>query len=451
MNSSYTLVSFIGAGNYQKANFVFDNPHEEVSAWTAPSALAMAKNQHWTLSKIVIIGTYTSKWGYLAMEVDPELADRLDEASMLDFDDDENLTRLNDLLDELVRKLSDMWNVTVLPVIHYPGLTDETVPEISEVYDSLSEEIKEEDNLLIDITHAFRHMPVLLFQMMQQHLHEFYDKNVEVIYGEFEGGNKETTYFRDLNKYWDIAKRTDSLHRFNASFDGDNLGQYMINAGYVEAGRWVQEFSWLIKNAHILKILPLLERLDSAITSISEDESVPAFVKNARKILVEIRQAFGQTKKAHKKCLIFAELLDSRNLATQTYIAIDEAIEVRMAELAASVRCEPEDTYIGKLEFWNKNCRLVKVDNRYYPYEEYPGMEVDGAKFFLGDAILYGQVKREYLGFMKIRNTIAHGAWQDLDSPITKIEIRGSDFDYLKMARQICKILDGCEHRSQRG
>ena len=358
----YCLVSFIGNTDYKEVDYVFpvsDNPitsQERIRTRLAPVALLGSKEQHWNLTNAVVIGTYTSSWNLLAHECgDDELESALVNAKGWNYDEDEDFANLQQLLGRLRAKLIDKYGIPVEPKVHMTDLTDETVLQIADFYDDLCRSLKGQ-NLLIDITHAYRHMPMLLFQMLQQHLISMYDRDVELVYGELSQDKTESS-FRDLRMYWEISKHTDSLNRFIASYDGYNLGQYVEAEGYEEAGTWIQKFSLAIKNDQIMKVLPLARSLDMAIASIPDsDDDVPAFVKNARNELLEIRTDFGDVDNLYQVCMNLAKMLDARGMSTQAVVAIDTAIAVRMAVFTAYVLKEPDDEFIGDYDFWNINC-----------------------------------------------------------------------------------------------
>lgn len=453
MSNKFCLVSFIGATNYDLVDYILpdriNGQEEKVNTWTAPVAIVKAKDQHWKLGKVILIGTYKSRWDFLAREACPDKVDTYAGSAHWNFDKDENLEALGELVGQLENDLSRAWGFEVRLVCHMPDLTDETVQQVSDVYDGLSEEIRGQENLLIDITHAFRTMPILLFQMMQQHLHEFYDMNVELVYAEKQK-DTSVSVFRDMRRYWEISKLTDSLNRFNATFDGFNLGQYLCAEGFNEIGEWVKEFSLLIKNDHIMKILPLMERLDGAINSVVGDDEAPAFVRSSVKILKEIMDSLGDASSPEQVCLNFAELLDTRNLSTQAIVAIDEAIAVRMAIFAARVWGIPEDTFIGDGEFWNNDCRLfaTEKDGNCVVMPAYESIPNNGAKWFLRVNILQYDLKKTYARFMDIRNRIAHGAWQNYKDAILELGIRNGKTDYVELAQMIFESIASAEKRS---
>ena len=321
----YTLISFIGAHygeGYDTTEYTFfpgkENEERIVSNDTS-LAIISAKKQHWRIVRAIIIGTYTSKWSELVSSADSDLKSRIDAVPM----NDEN----EDLRKELETYLSKKYKTEFRLIAHTDHIDDDSIEGLSLFYNSdVFSELKNDTGYLVDITHSFRTMPILLFQTLQQHMPAFNEnKSIELIYGE-QGIDKKHSVFRDLGKFWDAYKLTAALNLFRYSFDGRGLVPYLEQAGYKKAAEWVSFFSSAVKSDYLMPVWKSLKLLNEAIKELSADPGL-AWVIETR----SIRQ---------------------RGLYTQAVIAYEAAVETRMAVYKARKEGTKQYKYIGKYSLW---------------------------------------------------------------------------------------------------
>ncbi len=426
----FTLITFIGKNDtkYETLDYIFpekgkDEKNERVKTNSTALALIEAKEQHWNITRVIIVGTYTSRWGELVKEDDnKELHVELEEKSKLSFKTDDEVDILDASLDKMVDFLQEKYGIEIIPVAHRPDLSDNTVLEIAEYYDGIFNYIEDTSNILVDITHGFRHMPLLLFQMLQQHLLLLEDKTVEIIYGEMKKEEGIST-FRDLKKYWDVTKHTNALNRFLTQYDGDGLVPYLEEIGLVRAASWIKDFSNAIKMNYVMQIYGLSERLASVINEIEDkisDENNIPWLDKLKNELVNIQSALSPYSYPYDIFIAFAHLLEEKRLITQAVIATASAIESRMAVYnARSQGLEDEFYYVGNYDVWANELR-----------EELRNM-------------LPFDTERRFKSFYKKRNLIAHGGnklWQGT--------IQDNQFSLVQAYRlvsEIFSILDNAE------
>lgn len=357
----FTLITFIGKNDtkYETLDYIFpekgkDEKNERVKTNSTALALIEAKEQHWNITRVIIVGTYTSRWGELVKEDDnKELHVELEEKSKLSFKTDDEVDILDASLDKMVDFLQEKYGIEIIPVAHRPDLSDNTVLEIAEYYDGIFNYIEDTSNILVDITHGFRHMPLLLFQMLQQHLLLLEDKTVEIIYGEMKKEEGIST-FRDLKKYWDVTKHTNALNRFLTQYDGDGLVPYLEEIKRSDIAKWIHQFSLIIKADHVMQIYSLVDPLKEIIQSQSEQQDCAPWLQKLIAELESIYENLSKSDQVYDLYLEFADLLEKKHLVTQATIAIAAAIETRMAVYEARRdRKKDETIYIGDYYKWS--------------------------------------------------------------------------------------------------
>lgn len=152
---SYTLISSVGTGmykeGYRKTVYCFPSG-EKIETHIFLNALL--KNKYRDISKIILVGTVTSGWDML-IDVDDELWVKVCEAKENDSID-------QSIISEIETYLSNKLNISVVIKYHTDRIVNETSEEIFNLYSSIIPEITDE-NILFDITHGFRSMPILLY------------------------------------------------------------------------------------------------------------------------------------------------------------------------------------------------------------------------------------------------------------------------------------------------
>lgn len=84
--------------------------------------------------------------------------------------------------------------------VHTQNIDFDTSEEVFACYKSLVPEIADDSDILFDITHGFRSMPILMYQTLQFVFSNNQSRKVELVYGEYIQ-SVDISYVRDLSKY----------------------------------------------------------------------------------------------------------------------------------------------------------------------------------------------------------------------------------------------------------
>lgn len=178
---------------------------------------AVLDSKLYDIGKIIIIGTRTSSWDILAEDLgDADFWTQLkDECSLQGISDTS--------LDKLQNSLTDFYNFPVLLWAHNPVIGKDTIDELFPLYINAIDQAGEDDEILLDITHGFRSMPIFMYQSL---LFKFShtSRHIQIIYGEYVETDK-ISYVRDLSSYWELSQITEAKNRFFMQLDGKLLAE----------------------------------------------------------------------------------------------------------------------------------------------------------------------------------------------------------------------------------
>lgn len=341
-----TLISFIGTGlqskngdGYENTNYVFP---VRKNITTNIFLKALLETRYRNFSKIVLVGTVTSGWDML-VEDDEDLWLKVREAK------EKNLIS-GEIISEVEKHVSQKTGIPVIIKYHTDVIDDDTSQNIFDLYSSIVPEINDE-NILFDITHSFRSMPILLYQALQFSVSQNPKiKNVEIVYGEFKTEEK-LSYVRDLSSYWKYSQISDALYVFNQKLDGFRLADLILDEW--EAGsKAIRRFSEVVQTNFCLQIADVAAQLRNSLKQYPEN--APEWLGKVRDDVSKILKAIDvENKNLSGSLLSFSKFLYERKLNVQAVICLQVAVETRICE------SENSEDKIGDYEWWQKHGREV--------------------------------------------------------------------------------------------
>ncbi|HRH92192.1 MAG TPA: TIGR02221 family CRISPR-associated protein [Agitococcus sp.] len=206
-----TLISFLGKGKdsrgYQTANYQFDDgSHYENQTYIGLTLTHKTKP-----SRLILLGTAGSMW-----DVFLENTTGLDEEWLTLAESVQNQSVTNELLTPFSRFLSEKLEISVhCELIPY----GKTHKEQMAILSRLAELLSPQESIDIDVTHGFRHLPMLSL-VAARFLQKTQSINVQKIYyGAFEMREKNYTPILDLSGLLELLTWVDALSCFDK--DGD--------------------------------------------------------------------------------------------------------------------------------------------------------------------------------------------------------------------------------------
>ena len=335
----YTLITSLGTGGntegkgYRTTKYVFPDKKE---CETNIFLKAILETGYKEISKIILVGTRTSGWDMLA-EDNEELWNKV-------FAARENNTMTQELINELQKHLFEKLSIPVVIKCHTDKIDSDTSLEIFNIYNSIIPEITDE-NILFDITHGFRSMPILLYQALQFSVSQNPKiKNVELIYGEYNDNDKKS-YVRNLSNYWKYSQISDALTLFKEKLDGTRLAE-LINNDWSAGSKAIKRFTEIVQTNFCLQFIDVSRQMKNAISKYPEN--APEYLNDVKNILEELCKLVNE-KYQSRTLYNLSKYLYGHKLNVQAVICLQVAVEVCECE---HQKCE---NYIGNYDWWQEH------------------------------------------------------------------------------------------------
>ena len=321
---------------------------------------------------------------------------------------------------------------------------DDEEANYSYFLDKYNEMIEEYDKVIIDVSHGFRHFPILaVINLIIQNI-----KNPEKI--EYIFFAKEVKQFKeyeiiDLKEYLELANLSFMLSSFNQNYTVSNNIKF-TNPQYQKIANELVDFSnhFLSNSLKPLIEGKLIENIIDNLEALQEEKSVKNFKGYIVKIiehLEDIRQLKHESD--WKKLYTLSKIMDKRGYQLNAITLLFEAIGVYCLESLSNIevigkRAREYNNYIktqrkplhiySTYTMINQSRTIVKIRDRF---------KVDDKRFFIGTEDLKNIIV-DYLGtvdnlnkFIKLienlealRNNLTHGNTSFTLKDVKKIYIK---------------------------
>ncbi len=355
----YTLIASIGTGlrkesGYRKTVYRFPDGSEFETALFLQAILK--SNNFKEIDSVLLSGTRTSDWGALLSSSDTPN----DELFYKIIQESENKGITDSSLSLLQTFLTETWRIPFQLNCHTHKIDNDTISEIFASYSKLVSSVPSDKPVLLDITHGFRSMPLLMYQAIQYCTANGQRRQIELIYGEYIDTEK-ISYVRDLSSYWKISEYTAALHLFRERFDGFSLAE-LIKEEWSDGANWLSKFSGMVQANFSLQLHEHIRILKNYLKSFNNQEA-STMVLEVYAELEKLSTLYSN--KTSKTILKFAEVLSNKKMFTQAVIALQIAVE------AATMEQINREDEIGNYDFWHEQGkkelkRLCKKDNNLY-------------------------------------------------------------------------------------
>lgn len=374
---STTLVSFIGTGRriegetaYKKVSYDFGkNKIIETSMFFN----AIQKSEKYNLSEAIIIGTKTSAWATLL----DEHLDKYEDLYLELEGDLENSGVEDSTLIKLEKALKSIWTMDIKCIATSYEIDEGNAFDIISLYSEQLSSINNE-SLLIDITHGFRSMPVLLMSALQfsESIKPLVE-SIDIIYGELKG-NGVASPVRYLDAVWRSVKLSRAVDSFFQKFDSTELSS-MIAPFWTSGYKAIDQMGNSLQGNLILWIDDSLKQLNNALREEIVDPPL-WFIP----IKLQINRLYKQLRKPKNNsdlCFTIAQMFADRKIYGQAVIALQLSFE---AYLFLYYR---ED------------------ESAYGDYDKTKKLRTD----FYNEKSIAGKDKQKLQNLNNARNMIAHG------------------------------------------
>lgn len=340
----YTLISSIGIGmydeGYRRTCYKFDDGETEETSWFLQ---ALLKKKYRDFEKVVLVGTRTSNWDALVDLNDKNAEELWENLSTLNI----NKTGITDeLIQPLEKQLEKQYSLPFKIIIHTDMIDSNTSIEVFDSYNKIIPEIPTKSDVLFDVTHGFRTMPILMYQNLQFLFSNDFSRKIEIVYGEYVKDNA-TSYVRDLSNFWTLGQITDAIDIFEKKLDGFKLAD-LIEKIWQKGSKAIKKLSEIVQTNFSLQIFDVSRQIKNAISDYPSD--APVWLNRVKEILESILTFVDETNKPHT-LYKYSHYLYEHNLNIQAVITLQVAVE------AAIVKSYGTDENLGDYEWWQENGR----------------------------------------------------------------------------------------------
>jgi CRISPR-associated DxTHG motif protein len=213
---------------------------------------------------------------------------------------------------------------------HTPRLSADTAMEIFEVYSSLVKDAA--PPILLDITHGFRSMPMLMYQALQFDDSRLTGDDVEIIYGEYISG-ETVSCVRNLSGFWKLSKIAQARRLFENKLNGKPLAAE-IRPYWEDGAKCLDRLTEVVECNYSLQIPEVLKQINNARKNFDTAAAKP-WVVDIHKDLAAISNRLTVKDEKYpvsKTVLEYAKLLEEKRLITQAVIALQSVVETAVAE-----------------------------------------------------------------------------------------------------------------------
>lgn len=346
---AYTLITSVGTGmydgGYRETVYQFSDGKQFKTRLFLNAIFECGYRE---IDKLILVGTTTSSWDALIEDYETGSAtEKLWEKIYEATSSKAGIT--NEMATELESYLEGKYKLPVVIRFHTDKVDFETSEEVFTCYKGIAPELTNND-ILFDITHGFRSMPILMYQTLQFVFTNNISRKIELVYGEYVKEEK-ISYVRNLSPYWDLAQATDAISVFKTKLDGAKLAE-MMRPYWDKGADVVKRISDTVQTNFCLQIIETIKNIKNALKTFPDNASSWLIdVKHEIEKLLTLLDGTSQSKTLYN----YAKLLYEKHLNTQAIITMQVAVETAIAEKYGEKTPSGEAKNIGDYKWWQDN------------------------------------------------------------------------------------------------
>ena len=409
---SKVLIAGIGGGkNKDTGTYRVANYKIEDKVYNQRSFITSALEEHYNIDKTIFIGTTGSMWDNLYEFYSKKYQKDYDESYHLDLMGIiDNATMDTDINSLDLSKFNETFKNKILAIVTKYGMNELEIFENFNLIIKLQDELKDGDEVYLDITHSFRSNAFWMFLVMN-YLTDVEDKNIKVkaiTYGMLEAQKDGVAPVVDLNAFYKILqwiKGANTLKEYGNS--------YLIEEN-IENGK----LSKKLKNFSDALNMNYIASLRQSINSLKKlEDDIDNLEGPAKLIIPKVIKDFMDRFASEDKDYLFQAKLAKWHFEQKryamAYINVNEAIigfvmDTLEFPLLTGDRKRDENKLAKD---W-----LNMIISRHESNKTYPSFKIDKDNIDLYEYIKIFEHSR------RVRNEIAHSiggkdsAFNDIDS-----------------------------------
>lgn len=322
---SRVLIAGIGGGkNKETGTYRVANYKIEDKVYEKRSFITSALEEHYEIDKTIFIGTTGSMWDnlyeYYCNRYDKEYDENYHLELMGVID---NATMDTDIYSLNIAKFNETFKNKILAIVTKYGMNELEIFENFNLIIQLQNELKDGDEVYLDITHSFRSNAFWMFLVMN-YLTDVEDKKITVkaiTYGMLEAQKEGVAPVVDLNAFYKILQWIKGANNFK------NYG----NSYLIEQNIENEKLSKKLKNFSDALNMNYIASLRQSINSLKKLEEDIENLDGPAKLIIPkvIKDFINRFDKEEKDYLFQAELAKwhfEQKRYGMSYININEAI-----------------------------------------------------------------------------------------------------------------------------
>ena len=409
---SKVLIAGIGGGkNKETGTYRVANYKIEDKVYNQRSFITSALEEHYNIDKTIFIGTTGSMWDNLYEFYSKKYQKDYDESYHLDLMGIiDNATMDTDINSLDLSKFNETFKNKILAIVTKYGMNELEIFENFNLIIKLQDELKDGDEVYLDITHSFRSNAFWMFLVMN-YLTDVEDKNIKVkaiTYGMLEAQKDGVAPVVDLNAFYKILQWIKGANNFK------NYGNSYLIEENIENGK----LSKKLKNFSDALNMNYIASLRQSINSLKKlEDDIDNLEGPAKLIIPKVIKDFMDRFASEDKDYLFQAKLAKWHFEQKryamAYININEAIiGFIMDTLEFPLLTSDKKRDENKLAKDWLNMVISRHDNN----KVYPNFKTDKDNMELYEYIKIFEHSR------RVRNEIAHSiggkdsAVNDIDS-----------------------------------
>lgn len=372
------LISFVGKGQfadkdeakkfasgYLPTTYMFNVNGVDTPKSSHIFVEALLESHMYEFSKIYLFGTNTSSWGMLIYD----LAQK-DEAVKIFWEELEESCSGSGIEDEQIERLEILlrakYGVHVVIRAHVADIEEDSVDEVFNIYNSVAEEIPAKHDIIFDITHGFRSMPLLAYQSLLYNSATQQRRRIDIIYAQLglvkSGENKKSISFvRNLGRYWELSEGALAVKLFKEKYDASMLVS-LVPQYCAPVAELFRRFDDIVRFnlAHFVE--PFMALACKILETNPLNEEWPLWMQDGYIELVNVFNSVGDGEPVSQMLMNFSALMHNKGLLVQSVIALRCAVEAKIIEQINPAK-------VGDYDFWEKQGKVWLKENRTVPSE----------------------------------------------------------------------------------
>lgn len=312
-----TLISFIGRGRkdieadaYRKVDYDFGS----ITVSSSCFLRALCASGKYQFDNVLVIGTYTSSWSTLIDDCstnEGELWLKLEEESTSGSPGGGVSVQT---LSELEAALSARWKVPVKCLAHDQALNEDNATHLLERY--CTEAASADSNIIMDITHSFRWMPMLLMASMQfKNSFPSSLSHIDIIYGE------ENGKVRCLDAVWKGFDLANACSIFFDKFEPEPLVA-LLDGFWPSGAKAISRLGRQLQGNFLVHVNETLAQLRNALIDFKNISDPPLWSQKVYKELGIFHAKLSSSPFHCRNILALAEMFAERHLFGQAIITL---------------------------------------------------------------------------------------------------------------------------------